>query len=317
MRLIDNYVFEYIQEPGIDGVYAAVRANAATCYQTAVEKMKLSPKEFVENVILKQAHGRALEFGTVYLKIPTDYYEDCINVQKYYNNNFSKINLFNPTEKEPSIWCEGDRAYITTNFRVIMQGDYETDYEAWQHGYDKNWLEDVEKYWCEPTEHHFKRRTFGMLLSRGASDDLRTHISLSSMCESTRWCNYSKGKYGSELTGIKPYWIDFKTNEPVEVKTYGDGSMDNEQIRVLDEKDYQFVASMAMEEMEYMRHAEEGLQAQQLKRLFPLWGKCELRLCGFDDAWDNFMWRRMDEHADPECQKVAEMIQKLRQVSLN
>jgi thymidylate synthase (FAD) len=151
-----------------------------------------------------------------------------------------------------------------------------------------------------------------MLLSRGASDDLRTHITLSSMCESTRWCNYSKGKYGSQLTGIKPYWIDFKTKEPVEVKTYGDGSINNEQIRVLDFDDYQFVSSMALEEIEYMRHAEEGLQAQQLKRLFPLWGKCELRLCGFDDAWDNFFWRRIDEHADPECKKIAEMIQNLR-----
>jgi hypothetical protein len=132
------------------------------------------------------------------------------------------------------------------------------------------------------------------------------------MCESTRWCNYSKGKYGSQLTGIKPYWIDFKTKDPVEVKTYGDGSINNEQIRVLDFDDYQFVSSMALEEIEYMRHAEEGLQAQQLKRLFPLWGKCELRLCGFEDAWDNFMWRRMDEHADPECKKIAEMIQNLR-----
>jgi thymidylate synthase (FAD) len=195
--------------------------------------------------------------------------------------------------------------------RVIMQGDYQSDYDAWKNGYDKNWLDDLE-YWCEPTEFHPKRPTFVMLLSRGASDDLRTHITLSSMCESTRWCNYSKGKYGSQLTGIKPYWIDFKTKEPVEVKTYGDGSINNEQIRVLDFDDYQFVSSMALEEIEYMRHAEEGLQAQQLKRLFPLWGKCELRLCGFEGAWDNFMWRRMDEHADPECKKIAEMIQDLR-----
>ena len=306
MKLINNEVFEYIQEPGIDGVYSAVRANAAVCYQTDVEKMKLSPREFVENVILKQAHGRALEFGTVYLKISLKYYEDSLVYTKYRYNMYTKEKVVNESDDTFTV-------YITTNLRVIMQGDYKTDYEAWQHGYDKNWLTDVEKYWCEPTEYHFKRRTFGMFLSRGASDDLRTHITLSSMCESTRWCNYSKGKYGSQLTGIKPYWIDFKTKDPVEVKTYHDGSIDNEQIRVFNENDYQFVASMALEEMEYMKHADEGLQAQQLKRLFPLWGKCELRLCGFDDAWDNFMWRRIDSHADPECQKIAEMIQKLRE----
>ena len=281
MRLIDNEVFEYKQEPGIDGVYSAVRANAAVCYQTDVEKMKHSPREFVENVNLK---------------IPTT--EN--SLQNYQRNAYTRINYEPLHGILPNYHDKRVKtiAYVTTNLRVIMQGDYDTDYEAWQHGYDKSWLADVEKYWCEPTEHHPIRRTFGMLLSRGASDDLRTHIALSSLCESTRWCNYSKGKYGAQITGIKPYWIDFKSKEPVEVKTYGDGSIDNEQIRALDFEDYQFVSSMALEEIEYMRHAEEGLQAQQLKRLFPLWGKCELRLCGFDDAWDNFMWRRMDNHAD-------------------
>ena len=309
MRLIENEVHEYVQEPGIDGVYKAIRGSAATCYQTDVTQSKLTPKEFTENVILKKGHGRALEFGTVYLKIPDPLldnrilYNDFI-IYRYTTNHYTKYSLGKDNEGDVSM-------YVTTNMRVIMQGDYETDYEAWKNGYDKNWLDDL-KYWCEPTEFHPKRPTFVMLLSRGASDDLRTHITLSSMCESTRWCNYSKGKYGSQLTGIKPYWIDFKTKEPVEVKTYGNGSINNEQIRVLDFDDYQFVSSMALEEIEYMRHAEEGLQAQQLKRLFPLWGKCELRLCGFEDAWDNFMWRRIDEHADPECKKIAEMIQDLR-----
>ena len=309
MRLIENEVHEYVQEPGIDGVYKAIRDSAATCYQTDVTQSKLTPKEFTENVILKKGHGRALEFGTVYLKIPISEK----SLEKYQENPYTKINYEKLSGILPSY--DGNRVhsigYVTTNMRAVMQGDYQSDYDAWKNGYDKNWLDDL-KYWCEPTEFHPKRPTFVMLLSRGASDDLRTHITLSSMCESTRWCNYSKGKYGSQLTGIKPYWIDFKTKEPVEVKTYGDGSIDNEQIRALDFDDYQFVSSMALEEIEYMRHAEEGLQAQQLKRLFPLWGKCELRLCGFEDAWDNFMWRRIDEHADPECRKIAEMIQNLR-----
>lgn len=309
MRLIENEVHEYVQEPGIDGVYKAIRDSAATCYQTDVTQSKLTPKEFTENVILKKGHGRALEFGTVYLKIPfsldnNDYFCDDFLTYRYSTNPYTKGSLVKHENGDSFI-------YVTTNMRVIMQGDYQSDYDAWKNGYDKNWLDDL-KYWCEPTEFHPKRPTFVMLLSRGASDDLRTHITLSSMCESTRWCNYSKGKYGSQLTGIKPYWIDFKTKEPVEVKTYGDGSIDNEQIRALNFDDYQFVSSMALEEMEYMKHAEAGLQAQQLKRLFPLWGKCELRLCGFEDAWDNFMWRRIDEHADPECKKIAEMIQDLR-----
>ncbi|MBP5723274.1 MAG: FAD-dependent thymidylate synthase [Bacteroidales bacterium] len=309
MRLTNNKVYEYTQEPGIDGIYKAISDTARICYQTDASKSKLTPKEFVENTLLKLGHGRALEFGTVYLKIPTS--EKSLG--KYQENPYTKINYEKlsgilPSYKSNRVHSIG---YVTTNMRVIMQGDYENDEEAWKNNYDKNWLDDL-KYLCEPTEHHYKRRTFDLILSRGASDDLRTHITLSSMCESTRFCNYSKGKYGNQLTGIKPYWIDFKTEGDVEVKTYHDGSIDNEQIRALDENDYQFVTSMALEEMEYMRHAETGLQPQQLKRLFPLWGKCELRLCGYEDAWDNFMWRRLDGHADPECTKIAELIQNIR-----
>lgn len=309
MILIENKVEEIFQKSGIDGIYEIIADSSKICYQT--QKLSKNSKDFVESVLLKSGHTRPLEFGTIYLKIPMGFQLEESHVERYQDNPYSKVNAFCRVKKESLITFEGYDAYITTNLRVIMQGDYQSDYEAWKNSYDKNWLDDL-KYWCEPTEHHFRRRTFGMLLSRGASDDLRTHITLSSICESTRWCNYSKGKYGSQLTGIKPYWIDFKTKEPVEVKTYGDGSIDNEQIRALDFEDYQFVTSMALEEIEYMRHAEEGLQAQQLKRLFPLWGKCELRLCGFEDAWDNFMWRRMDEHADPECKKIAEMIEDLR-----
>ncbi|MBP5724824.1 MAG: FAD-dependent thymidylate synthase [Bacteroidales bacterium] len=303
MKLIDNQVEEYIQEPGLENVYKAVRDSAFICYQTDVNKTKLTPIEFVQNVLLKNGHTRPLEFGTVYLKVknPTNGI-----IERYSKNPYSKWNLIE-SENNPFDYV----AYITTNMRVIIQGDYKTDKEAWKHGYDKNWVDDL-KYFCEPTEHHYKRRTFTLILSRGASDDLRTHISLSSMCESTRFCNYSKGKYGNQLTGIKPYWIDFKTTGDVEVKTYHDGSVDNEQVRALEQKDYDFVMSMALEEMEYMRNAEYGLQPQQLKRLFPLWGKCELRLCGFEDAWDNFMWRRLDSHADPECTRIAELIQNLR-----
>jgi len=172
MRLIENEVHEYVQEPGIDGVYKSIRNSAATCYQTDVTQSKLTPKEFTENVILKKGHGRALEFGTVYLKIPTS--EKSLG--KYQENPYTKINYEKLSGILPSY--NGNRvhsiSYVTTNMRVIMQGDYQSDYDAWKNGYNKNWLDDL-KYWCEPTEFHPKRRTFGMLLSRGASDDLRTH----------------------------------------------------------------------------------------------------------------------------------------------
>lgn len=313
MKLINNKVEEIIQNPGIEGVYEIIANTARICYQSDASKSKLTPKEFVDN-LLKRGHTRPLEFGTVYLKMPIEKSsslnsDTAYKSVKYVMNPYTKIKFAGLPGDDNSVM------YITTNMRVIMQGDYQSDYEAWKNGYNKNWLSDLEEYWCEPTSLHHKRYTFDLILSRGASDDLRTHITLSSMCESTRYCNYSNGKYGKQLTGIKPYWIDFGTDEDINVVSNEYGAIDINNIDALNEDDYDFVTSMAVEEQEYMRNAEKGLQPQQLKRLFPLWGKCELRLCGFEDSWNNFRWRRLDEHADPECKIIAEKIDEIRKIS--
>lgn len=287
MKLIDNKVEEFIQKPGIDGVFDAIVSAAAICYQTDIEKIKKSPKDFVNDVLLANGHTRPLEFGTVYLKIPT------LAKQPF---SWVQSRTFYVWEKYPdTIWTHrgglnsDGHWYITTNLRVIMQGDYATDKEAWEHGYDKNWLQDVYDFWCDPTEFHDKRRTFTMWMSRGCTDDNRTHITLSSICESTRFCNYSKGKFGNELTFINPVW--WKETNPVAYDM--------------------LIDQFNKEELTYLAAANVCPETQQLKRLFPLGVKAELRLCGFDEAWQNFFWRRCDSHADPECMIVAEKIKEI------
>lgn len=282
MKLIKNSVSKYLQAPGISGVFKSIRESAAICYQTDVEKSKLTSEEFCENVLLKNAHLRPLEFGTVYLKVPqlVDLDDDSkVVLASLQRNHWTKWKT-EIIDKEPCF-------IITTNYRVIVIGDYETDKKAYENNYDKNFKWFMEKYWCEPTEFHELRPCFTMIMSRGCSDDFRTHISLSSICESTRYCNYSNGKFGSELTFIQPYWLsDEDCAENVG-----------------------FIKSMRKQESDYLYWAGMGdHQPQQLKRLYPLGGKVELRLCGFNEDWDNFFWRRCDSHADPECQIVADMI---------
>lgn len=318
MKLVDNKVEEYIQEPGIEGVYKAIVSAARICYQTDKDKMKLSPKDFVEHVLLKNGHTRPLEFGTVYLKIPYMAYESMRifdirpfgKYEKYYDKPlWTHINSF----KHDGNW------YITTNMRVIMQGYYLHDQEACENGYDKNWLSDVYEFWCEPTEFHDKRRTFTMWMSRGCTDDNRTHITMSSICESTRFCNYSKEKFNNELIFIKPYWIpeeafqawESQSNEHHDYFFPPSTSKLTEEEKIKRHYEFEFLNSMLDEEREYMKNSKYELQPQQLKRLFPLGVKAELRLCGFDDAWQNFLWRRCDDHADPECVIVANKIKSM------
>lgn len=312
MKLVDNKVEEYIQEPGIEGAYKSVVSAARICYQSDVDKMKLSPKEFVEQVLLKNGHTRPLEFGTVYLKIPSMAYEE---PRMFDSRRFGRYEKYwgKPLWTHRNGLNQDGNWYITTNMRVIMQGSYATDKEAWEHGYDKNWLKDVYDFWCEPTEFHDKRRTFTMWMSRGCTDDNRTHITMSSICESTRFCNYGKDKFDNQLTFIKPYWIREESlnawvNEDENYFMKDDCSDEEWDKRIVE---MMFLERMEDEEADYLMMASEGLQAQQLKRLFPLGVKAELRLCGFDDAWQNFFWRRCDSHADPECEIVANKIKEM------
>lgn len=288
MKLVDNKVEEYIQEPGIEGAYKSVVSAARICYQTDKDKMKLSPKEFVEQVLLKNGHTRPLEFGTVYLKIPSMAYEEPRPIDSRLFGRYEKY-WGKPIWTHINGLTQDGYWYITTNMRVIMQGNYATDKEAWEHGYDKNWLKDVYDFWCEPTELHDKRRTFTMWMSRGCTDDNRTHITMSSICESTRFCNYSKGKFGNEMTFIDPVW--WKEISPVAYD------------KIIDK--------YRKDEIDYLASAMVCHEAQQLKRIIPLGIKAELRLCGFDDAWYNFFWRRCDSHADPECVIVADKIKEM------
>ncbi len=51
------------------------------------------------------------------------------------------------------------------------------------------------------------------ICDRGVSHELVRHRCCSFAQESTRYCNYSKGKYGSEITVIRPYWTSGYTDE--------------------------------------------------------------------------------------------------------
>lgn len=262
MKLIQPSVRTITQEPGLEGIYKACAEAAYICYQTNPDVAKLTPEEFLRKVIIPNGHNRVLEFGTVYLEIP--YW------QTYEETSLASFFKYNPWSKVVFIGDPANpRWAVTTNLRVIVENNFE---------------DLLEMYLCEPSV-HARRYTADFTCSRGASDDMRTHVALSSVAESTRFCNYSKGKFGSELTFIDPYWKDNVQQYEFTLGTY------------------------KFEEERYMQGATVlKMEPQQLKRIYPLGAKTQLRLCGFSDAWENFFRKRADSHADPECQILANQL---------
>lgn len=225
-----------------------------------------------------RGHDRPLEFGTVYLSRTSQKEDNMEWLDKYAYNPWSKFSFGNGSTR-----INGElrnTVYVTTNYRVIKEHHWEDDLQ----------------YLCEPTEYHHKRYTVHMILDRGVMDEFRTHVGLSHLAESTRYVNYSKKKFGSELTFIKPCWLDDE-----KLKLYGPYHT------VIRDKSPEsiFIANLNNVERDYLDLIKLGWTPQQARSVLPLSIKSELISCGFKDSWENFFYRRDAPDAHPMAQEIA------------
>lgn len=272
MKLIKQS-FQFVNQKGftLKDIYKHIEYCARISYKSQDKITDSSYEKFV-NMLESRGHDRPLEFGTVYLDIPTKNlepgYEYIKAVGKYALNPWSIKDDFD------------GHAYISTNYRVIK---------------DNHWEDDLQ-YLCEPTEHHHKRYTVHMILDRGVMDEFRTHVGLSHLAESTRYCNYSKDKFDNEITFIKPCWLDDE-----KLKLYGPYHT------VIRDKSPEsiFIANLNNVERDYLDLIKLGWTPQQARSVLPLGIKSELISCGFKDAWENFMRRRSPKYGDPGAHPMA------------
>lgn len=184
MKLIKPSFEIWEQPAGLEGVYKQIEKVGRVCYKSEDKITEDSAKPFVDRMI-KSGHGAMLEHGTVYLYIRRKGNES-LEVNRYLMNPYSKV-VFrqSPSSRDMEI-------YITTNLRVLVEN---------------GWLDDLQ-YICEPTEYHERRITVHFVCDRGVSHEFVRHRVMSFAQESTRYCNYSKDKFGNELTFIIPCWLD-------------------------------------------------------------------------------------------------------------
>lgn len=270
MKLIKQS-FEFINQTDFSlvGIKKHIERCARVSYKSEDKITDTSYEKFV-NMLESRGHDRPLEFGTVYLKTTNN---ESFS-QKYRCNPYSKVALKYPEGDMPNIYCVPTH-YITTNYRVIKENHWEDDL----------------KYLCEPTEYHHKRYTVHMILDRGVMDEFRTHVGLSHLAESTRYCNYSKDKFNNEVTFIKPCWVNISTTDSAVYDANNNG-------------DY-FIQALEDAENWYLSLLKEGWTPQQARSVLPLSIKSELISCGFEDAWENFMRRRSPKYGDPGAHPMA------------
>lgn len=276
MRLIKPSFEIWEQELSLEGVYKQIERAGRVCYKSEDKIAEGTAKAFVDRMIAS-GHGAMLEHGTVYLEIP-DYGVSRLKFEKYMRNPYST-----------SISSDVDSSYITTNLRVLVEN---------------GWLNDLE-YQCEPTEYHEKRITVKFVCDRGVSHEFVRHRVFSFAQESTRYCNYSKGKFGYQLTCIIPSWLGLEEGsyslEDVEEKYDKCLIID----RCKNAEEASFVRALCYAEREYFDLLELNWKAQQARDVLPNSLKTELVMTGTIKQWEGFFKLRDAGSAHPQAYELA------------
>lgn len=263
--------FEILEQlPGLEGVYKQIELAGRTCYRSTDKITEDSAKEFVDRMI-KSGHGAMLEHGTVYLSLDMTSREQYF---KYCYNKFSKAN--STGNAEYSTW----RGFVTTNLRVLVEND---------------WLEDLQ-YICEPTEYHEKRHTVKFICDRGILAEFTRHRSMSFAAESTRYCNYSKDKFGNEITFVFPIWMDEEL-----LNSYGSYHT----VARSNTPESIFIAGLNNAEKDYLSLINMGWKAQEARSVLPNALKTELVMTGFESDWKHFCDLRTPGSAHPQARELA------------
>ena len=265
MRLIKPS-FEIIeQHPGLEGVYKQIELAGRTCYKSEDKITEDSAKGFVDRMV-KSGHGAMLEHGTVYLMLYANNERKKAIIAFYSEDPYSRVVYFYDKE--------GAYAYITTNYRVLVEN---------------NCLGDLQ-YMCEPTEYHERRYTVRFITDQGILREFTRHRVFSFAVESTRYCNYSKDKFNNEITFIEPLWLN--DNRAINSESYSNA--------------YEIFCS-ACEEAEgyYFMLLENGFKPQDARNVLPLSTKCEMIMTGFTKDWEHFFELRDDKAAHPQAQELA------------
>ncbi len=129
-------------------------------------------------------------------------------------------------------------------------------------------------------EHQFI--TVRIICDRGVSHEIVRHRLASYTQESTRYCNYTKGKFGSEITVIEPcFW-----------------SQDDEKYRV-------WKQTIELIEAGYNKLIELGATPQEARSVLPNSLKTEIVMTMNLREWRHFFTLRTSPAAHPQMREIA------------
>lgn len=174
---------------------------------------------------------------------------------------------------------EIDGIKIMKNLELAAKQCYRTQGNITEDSY-KNFLKNCITRGHESVLEH-EKVSIRMCCDIGVYKDLTRHRHASFSIESTRYCNYSKDKFGNELTFIKPCNID--------------GS---------EELYSNWIGTMDFIEKEYIAMSNNGAKPDQLRLLLPHSTAAEVYMTANIREWRHIFSLRAQKETHPAVQQV-------------
>lgn len=279
MKLI-NPKYEIIEQKNLE---KHIELCGRVCYKSEDRITGDSAKKFVDRLI-KSGHTSVLEHGTVYFTTHIDDIEHKLLVEITKNNPYSFVRNI------------GEYYYFTTNLRVL------TDYQK-VHG-DLNNIFTLCNTKFIPNK-HVRRVTVKFTISRAIANEFVRHRVFSFSQESSRYCDYTKGKFGNEISFIKPLWFGAFPDSKI-VSLGGiltTANKDAPQEWSLGQRI--FINALYQSEYYYKNMMDNGAAPQEARDVLPLSTKTELVMTGTIEQWKGFFKLRCSKAAHPDAEFIS------------
>lgn len=145
-------------------------------------------------------------------------------------------------------------------------------------------------------EHHSV--SVRIICDRGVSHEIVRHRLASYAQESTRYCNYSKDKFGSELTFILPCWFGSDITGRYPIQSW-------QLMPAMTEAEVCWFQSMLRAERDYLRLLDLGWTPQQARSVLPNSLKTEIVVTMNLREWRHFLRLRTAPEAHPQMREIA------------
>lgn len=306
MRLIKSKVENITPQRYLEkDILKHIELCGKTCYKAENNITDDSYKRFVD-MIKTNHHNSVLEHGTVYLYTTCD-----VSAAGAFNHSIAYKYFKNPysiVTKDNRMDLQG--LYITTNYRVITEN---------------GWEDDLKYLVDKPIKpYHVERHTFRITCSRAIANEIVRHRQMSFSQESSRYCNYSKEKFGGELTYVIPEKLKMLkegncylfNGKDYAIEPFNRNVWDTQAI--IPDKLYNYeeikewLDSLYRASESYLRLLEYyNWKPEESRGVLPLDLKTELIVTGTTEQWHDFFKLRCAKSAHPDIQKIANDIKQL------